>query len=222
MKTTLGVNALVDDDRFLYLVSPEAITTPAELDTFAAALEEAVATGQVAAFQLRLKNVSDDWIATAVQRLLPICRARDVAFILNDRPDLAVRLDCDGAHISADEDMPFAEARETLGEDRILGATCRDSRHLAFEAGEAGADYVAFGAFFPSSTKAAKSQVTTEILEWWNEIAVLPSVAIGGLNAENCGPVFKAGADYLAVVSAVWNHPQGPAAGVQALVDACR
>ena len=212
---------MVDDDRFLYLISPESVTTPAELDTFAAALEEAVATGHVAAFQLRLKGVSDEWIETAIKRLLPLCQARDVAFVLNDRPDLAVRLDCDGAHISADEDMPFAEAREILGEDRILGATCRDSRDLAFEAGEAGADYVAFGAFFPSSTKAAKSRVTTEILEWWNEIAVLPSVAIGGINAENCGPIHRAGADYLAVVSAVWNHPDGPAAGVQALVDAC-
>jgi len=213
---------LVEDDRFIYLISPETVTTPAELESFAAALEEALATDQVAAFQLRLKNVSDGWIETVVKRLLPICRARDVAFILNDRPDLAVRLDCDGAHISADEDMPFAEAREILGEDRLLGATCRDSRHLAFEAGEAGADYVAFGAFFPSTTKAAKSHATTELLEWWNEVAVLPSVAIGGLNAENCAAVYHAGADYLAVVSAVWNHPEGPAAGVRALVEACQ
>lgn len=213
---------MVEDDRFLYLISPESITTPAELDAFAAALEEALATGQVAAFQLRLKNAGDDWIETVVRRLLPICRARDVAFILNDRPDLAVKLDCDGAHISADEDMPVAKAREILGDDRILGATCRNSRHMAFEAGEDGADYVAFGAFFPSSSKDAKSRATTEILEWWDEIAVLPSVAIGGLTAENCGPVFKAGADYLAVISAVWNHPQGPAAGVQALVEACQ
>jgi len=213
---------LVDDDRFLYLVSPDSITTPEALDAFAAKLEEALATGQVAAFQLRLKTVPDDWIETAVRRLLPLCRARDVAFILNDRPDLAVKLDCDGAHVSADEDMPFAKARDILGEDRILGATCRDSRHLAFEAGEAGADYVAFGAFFPSSSKDAKSRTGPDILEWWNEIAVLPSVAIGGITAQNVGPIFKAGADYICVISAVWNHPDGPAAGVQALVEACQ
>lgn len=213
---------MVDDDRFLYLVSPDSITTPEALDAFAAKLEEALATGQVAAFQLRLKTVPDDWIETAVRRLLPLCRARDVAFILNDRPDLAVKLDCDGAHVSADEDMPFAKARDILGEDRILGATCRDSRHLAFEAGEAGADYVAFGAFFPSSSKDAKSRTGPDILEWWNEIAVLPSVAIGGITAQNVGPIFKAGADYICVISAVWNHPDGPAAGVQALVEACQ
>ncbi|MCA8929985.1 MAG: thiamine phosphate synthase [Alphaproteobacteria bacterium] len=213
---------MVEDDRFLYLISPESVTTPEALDAFAPKLEEALATDQVAAFQLRLKGVSDDWIATAVRRLLPLCRARDVAFILNDRPDLAVALDCDGAHVSADEDMPIAKAREILGEDRILGATCRDSRHMAFEAGEDGADYVAFGAFFPSTSKAAKSRVTPDMLEWWSEIAVLPSVAIGGITAENCGPIYKAGADYICVISAVWDHPAGPAAGVQALVDACQ
>ncbi len=212
---------MVDDERFIYLISPESVTTPAALDVFAAKLEEALGTDLVAAFQLRLKNVGDDWIETATKRLLPLCQAKDVAFILNDRPDLAVKLGCDGAHVSADEDMPFSKAREILGEDLILGATCRGSRDLAFEAGEEGADYVAFGAFFPSSTKATKSRVGLEILEWWNEIAVLPSVAIGGLTAENCGPVYKAGADYICVVSAVWDHPNGPAAGVRALVEAC-
>jgi thiamine-phosphate pyrophosphorylase len=213
---------LVDDERFIYLISPGSVTTPAALDAFAAKLEEALGTDLVAAFQLRLKNVGDDWFETATKRLLPLCQAKDVAFILNDRPDLAVKLGCDGAHVSADEDMPFAKAREILGEDLILGATCRGSRDLAFEAGEEGADYVAFGAFFPSSTKATKSRVGLEILEWWNEIAVLPSVAIGGLTAENCGPVYKAGADYICVVSAVWDYPQGPAAGVRALVEACQ
>ncbi len=213
---------MVDDERFIYLISPESVTTPAALDAFAAKLEEALGTDLVAAFQLRLKNVGDDWFETATKRLLPLCQAKDVAFILNDRPDLAVKLGCDGAHVSADEDMPFAKAREILGEDLILGATCRGSRDLAFEAGEEGADYVAFGAFFPTSTKATKSRVGLEILEWWNEIAVLPSVAIGGLTAENCGPVYKAGADYICVVSAVWDYPQGPAAGVRALVEACQ
>ena len=211
-----------DDERFIYLISPESVTTPAALDAFAQQLEQALATDQVVAFQLRLKNVSDDWIETATRRLLPLCQAKDVAFILNDRPDLAVKLGCDGAHVSADEDMPFAKAREILGDDLILGATCRGSRDLAFEAGDEGADYVAFGAFFTSTTKSVKATVGLDILEWWDEIAVLPSVAIGGLTAENCGPVYKAGADYICVVSAVWDHPNGPAAGVQALVEACQ
>jgi thiamine-phosphate pyrophosphorylase len=213
---------LDDDERFIYLISPESVTTPAALDAFAAQLEQALATDQVAAFQLRLKNVSDEWIEIATKRLLPLCQAKDTAFILNDRPDLAVKLGCDGAHVSADEDMPFAKARAILGDDLILGATCRGSRDLAFEAGDEGADYVAFGAFFPSTTKAVKATVGLDILEWWDEIAVLPSVAIGGLNAENCGPVYKAGADYICVVSAVWDHPKGPAEGVLALVEACQ
>jgi thiamine-phosphate pyrophosphorylase len=211
---------VVDDDRFIYLISPEAITTPAELDAFAGALEAAASTGLAAAFQLRLKNVTDDWIGDVTARLLPICQAQDVAFIMNDRPDLAVSLGCDGVHVSPD-DMDFAKVRDVIGDELIFGATCRASRDLAFEAGEAGADYVAFGAFFPSTTKNPKSFVTTEILEWWGSIAELPSCAIGGINAANCKPLMTAGADYLAVVSAVWDHPDGPAAGVLALVEAC-
>jgi thiamine-phosphate pyrophosphorylase len=211
---------LVDDDRFIYLISPEAITAPSDLEAFATALEAALATDLVAAFQLRLKGVGDAWIATATRRLLPVCRARDVVFILNDRPDLAVQLGCDGVHVSP-EDMDFAKVRDAIGDEMIFGATCRASRHLAFEAGEAGADYVAFGAFFPTATKATHHRAEPEILEWWAGIAELPSCAIGGITAANCRPLRAAGADYLAVVSAVWNHPQGPAAGVRALVEAC-
>ncbi len=211
---------MVEDDRFIYLISPEAVTTPPALDQFSAALEAALATDQVAAFQLRLKNVTDEWIARATERLRPLCQARDVAFILNDRPDLAVKLGCDGVHVSP-EDMNFADVRRILGEELIFGATCRASRDLAFEAGESGADYVAFGAFFPTGTKETEHRATTEILKWWNEIAVLPCVAIGGVTAHNCRPLREAGADFLAVVSAVWGHPDGPAAGVTALADAC-
>ena len=211
---------MVDDDRFIYLISPEAITTPAELDAFAGALEEAVATGLAAAFQLRLKNVSDAWIGEVTKRLLPICQAHDVAFIMNDRPDLAVKLGCDGVHVSPD-DADFAKVRDIIGDELIFGATCSASRDLAFEAGEAGADYVAFGAFYPTKTKDAKSRTSPEILEWWSGIAELPSCAIGGINASNCRVLMQAGADYLAVVSAVWDHADGPAAGVRALVDAC-
>ena len=211
---------MVDDDRFIYLISPEAVTTLAELDAFAAALEEAVATDLTAAFQLRLKNVSDDWIGEVTKRLLPICQARDVAFIMNDRPDLAAKFGCDGVHVSPD-DMDFAKVRDIIGDELIFGATCRASRDMAFDAGEAGADYVAFGAFYPTRTKAAKSKATPDILEWWNGIAELPSCAIGGINASNAKVLKDAGADYLAVVSAVWDHADGPAAGVRALAEAC-
>jgi thiamine-phosphate pyrophosphorylase len=211
---------LADDNRFVYLISPEAVTTPAALDQFAAALEAALATDHAALFQLRLKNVSDDWLETATARLLPLCQSRNVPFLMNDRADLAVKFGCDGVHVSPD-DMDFAKVRSVIGADLIFGATCRASRDLAFEAGEADADYVAFGAFFPSTTKDPKSFVGTEILEWWSGIATLPSCAIGGINAQNCRPLREAGADLLAVVSAVWDYPEGPAAGVNALVEAC-
>ena len=194
----------------LYLVTPPAIDA-AFRDQLAAALD----AGDVAAVQLRLKDVDDDALRRAIDALRPVAQARDVAFIMNDRPDLAVALGCDGAHVGQ-TDTPAPVARKLLG-DLILGVTCHASRDLAFEAGEAGADYVAFGAFFPTATKEAPTRADPEILRWWAEIAELPAVAIGGITAANCAPLARAGADFLAVVGAVWNHPEGPAAGVRAM-----
>ncbi len=196
----------------LYLVSPERMEHPA---IFADELRAALAGGDVAAFQLRLKDVDDTAITRAADTLRPICQARDVAFVLNDRPDLAVRLDCDGVHIGQD-DMPYAEARRIVGPDRQVGVTCKDSRHLAMEAAEAGADYVAFGAFFPSTTKATTTHADIEIVEWWSGLMQVPCVAIGGITVDNCRPLVAAGADFLAVSGGVWNHPDGPEAAVRA------
>lgn len=195
----------------LYLVTPPAF----ELASFAPLLAEALDAGDVGAMQLRLKHAGDDEILRAIDLLRPIVQSRDVAFILNDRPDLAVRSGCDGAHIGA-EDMDVAQARTLLG-DLQLGVSCYDSRDAAMVAGEAGADYVAYGAFFPSSTKDTEIRADPDLLRWWSEMMELPVVAIGGITAENCGPLVTAGADFLAVVSAVWNHPDGPAAGVKAM-----
>jgi thiamine-phosphate pyrophosphorylase len=179
-------------------------------------LAQALDAGDVAALQIRLKDVDDDTIRRATEALLPIAQARDVAVLMNDRADLAVELGCDGAHLGQ-EDGNHAEGRRLLGPDRMLGITCHASRHLAMEAGGIGADYVAFGAFFPTSTKEAKHHAEPELLEWWAEMFELPSVAIGGITAANCAPLVRAGADFLAVVGAVWNHPEGPAAGVRAM-----
>ena len=151
----------------------------------------------------------------AAERLLPAAHARDVAFIVNDRPDLAKAVGADGVHIGQ-EDADYATARKLLGKDAIVGVTCHASRHLAMEAAEAGADYVAFGSFFPTGTKQAKASVGIDILEWWSEIFEIPSVAIGGITAENCEPLVAAGADFLAVVAGVWQHPAGPDAAVRA------
>ena len=183
---------------------------------FSALLAEALDAGDVAALQIRLKDADDDAVRRATEALLPVAQARGVALLMNDRVDLAVELGCDGAHLGQG-DGDHAAARRLLGPDRTLGITCHGSRHLAMEAGELGADYVAFGAFFPTSTKEAKHRAGTDLLEWWSEFFELPSVAIGGITAANCAPLVQAGADFLAVVGAIWNHPEGPAAGVRAM-----
>jgi thiamine-phosphate pyrophosphorylase len=195
----------------LYLISPERLDHPA---IFADELRAALDGGDVAAFQLRLKDVDDSAIARAADILRPICQHRDVAFIMNDRPDLAVKLDCDGVHIGQD-DMPYAEARRIVGPDRQIGVTCKASRHLAMEAAEAGADYVAFGAFFPSTTKAVTTPADIEIISWWSGLMEVPCVAIGGITVDNCRPLVAAGADFLAVAGGVWNHEDGPEAAVR-------
>ena len=178
-------------------------------------LKDALKGGDVASFQLRLKQTSDDEIRRAVDTLRPLVQAAGTAFILNDRPDLAAELGCDGVHVGQ-EDAPYGEARRLLGKDRIVGVTCHASRHLAMEAADAGADYVAFGAFFPSGSKATKHHATPELLAWWSEVMTVPSVAIGGITPENCGTLVRAGVDFLAVIGAVWGHPDGPGAAVQA------
>jgi len=194
----------------LYLVTPPKF----EPRAFADDLKRALGGGDVASLQLRLKEASDDEIKRAAEILMPITRARDVAFIINDRPDLAKSLGADGVHIGQD-DMPYAEARAIVGPNAIIGVTCHDSKHLAIEAAEAGADYVAFGAFYPTATKEAKTRAEPELLSWWSEVMVVPCVAIGGITAENASPLIEAGADFIAVSSGVWDYEQGPEAAVR-------
>jgi len=194
----------------LYLITPPQIDLARFPDLLAAALD----AGDVGSVQLRLKDCDDDTIRRAADALRPVVQSRDRALILNDRPDLALATGCDGVHLGQD-DMAYAAARRILGLGRIVGVTCHASQHLAMEAAEAGADYVAFGAFFPTRTKAAKGNANPAILEWWSEIFTVPCVAIGGITPENCAPLVEAGADFLAVISAVWNHPDGPAAAVK-------
>ncbi len=194
----------------LYLITPPAF----DIETFAESLAEALDAGDVASVQLRLKGVEDDTIRRTAETLTTLVREREAAFILNDRPDLAKELEMDGVHIGQ-EDVSYDIARATVGKDAIVGVTCHDSRHLAMLAAEKGADYVAFGAFFPTSTKAAKTVATPEIIEIWSETTIFPCVAIGGITPDNCLPLVAAGADFLAVSAGVWNHPQGPASAVR-------
>jgi len=194
----------------LYLITPPRLD---DLDGFARILAEALDGGDVACLQLRLKEVDDDAIRRAAEVLVPLAQARDVAVVMNDRPDLAVDTGCDGVHVGQ-EDAPYAEARRLVGPEGIVGVTCHDSRDLAMEAGEAGADYVAFGAFFPTATKDAKIQAEIDLLAWWAEAMVVPVVAIGGITPDNARPLIEAGADFLAVSAGVWAWPEGPKAAV--------
>jgi thiamine-phosphate pyrophosphorylase len=196
----------------LYLITPPQLDAAAFSPDLAAALD----AGDVACVQLRLKDAGDDAIRMACEVLRPVVQERGVAFLLNDRPDLAAELGCDGVHVGQ-QDASYVEARRIVGKDAIVGVTCHASRHLAMQAAEAGADYVAFGAFFPTVTKEPPSSADPSILRWWSDLMTVPCVAIGGIGPGNCRPLLDAGADFLAVCSGVWRHPDGPAAAVRAL-----
>ncbi len=204
--------AISRDPCRLYLITPPRIENPFE---WVRILEDALDGGDVACLQIRLKGLDDDAVARVVDVLRPAAQRRGTAVLLNDKPELAFETGCDGVHIGQG-DAGYAEARKAVGADGIVGITCHDSRHLAMEAGEAGADYVAFGAFFPTDTKEAPTRADPELLVWWSELFTIPCVAIGGITTENCQPLIDAGADFLAVSGGVWNHPQGPAAAVKA------
>ena len=196
----------------LYLITPPKLD---DLAGFGRTLAAALDAGDVAALQLRLKDAPDAVIAAAVDVIFPIARSRDVALILNDDPALAARLGCDGVHVGQ-TDTPYAEARRLIGRDRMVGVTCHDSRDMAMEAAEAGADYVAFGAFFETETKQAPTRADPEILEIWQETMEVPCVAIGGITVDNCTGLATAGADFIAVSAGVWAFSDGAAAAVKA------
>lgn len=200
----------------LYLITPPRI----DLATFPDALAEALDAGPVACVQLRLKDAAEDDLRRAIDALRPVAQARNVAFLLNDRADLAVETGCDGAHLGQDDLVRaggLRHARATL-DGLIMGVTCHASRHLAMEAAEAGADYVAFGAFYPTTTKEPLSMAAPSILRWWSQLMETPCVAIGGITAENAAPLVEAGADFLAVSGAVWQCENGAAEGVRRLL----
>jgi thiamine-phosphate pyrophosphorylase len=197
----------------LYLISPLDVG-----GDFSARLEAALAAAPVAAFQFRVKDVSQHEAARLAEPLQAICAAHDVAFIVNDDMALAKRLGADGVHLGQGDGDPV-EARRLLGPQAQVGVTCHNSRHLAMEAGETGADYVAFGAFFPTATKDVEHRADPEILTWWQGLFELPCVAIGGITPENAQLLVDAGADFLAVSGGVWDHPEGPAAAVRAFAE---
>jgi thiamine-phosphate pyrophosphorylase len=197
----------------LYLISPPSIDAG-----FADRLARAIDAGPVAAFQLRLKGLDEHAIARAAEPLQRLCADRDIAFIVNDSMSLAKRIGADGVHLGQGDGDP-REARALLGPSAQIGVTCHDSRHLAMEAGEAGADYVAFGGFYPTTTKEVQHHPDPSILGWWTTLFELPCVAIGGITPTNAAPLIEAGADFLAVSSAVWASPSGEQVAVRAFAE---
>jgi thiamine-phosphate pyrophosphorylase len=194
----------------LYLISPPVIDLG-----FGDRLKAALGAGAIAAFQLRLKGIDDHEIAKLAEPLQRICADADTAFIINDSIGLAKRLGADGVHLGQNDGDP-REAREILGRDAQIGVTCHSSRHLAMEAGEKGADYVAFGAFFPSGTKETRDMADKGILGWWTTLFGTPCVAIGGITPDNARPLVEAGADFIATSGAVWQASAGEAAVITA------
>jgi len=198
----------------IYLISPPAL----DVVHFTPLLDEALATKKVSVFQLRLKHSSDDAIIKTARTLLPVCHRYGVPFILNDRPDLVVQTGADGVHIG-EEDGACETARNILGKQAMLGVSCYDSIDRAMQAGEQGADYVSFGAFYPTATKTPKAHPSVDILTKWVGMSDVPCTAIGGITDKNCKPLVAAGADFISVVSFVWGHPAGSGAAISSLFD---
>ena len=195
----------------IYLISPPRID---DVDAFLNQLDEVIAAGVVSVFQLRLKDIENREIVLMGKKIVPKLQEAGIALIINDNPRIAKDLHADGVHLGQ-EDGDINEARKLLGKDTIIGATCHNSKHLGMEAAEAGADYVAFGAFYPTQTKEVIHHAEIEILEWWQDIMEIPCVAIGGINIDNALPIINAGADFIAISSGVWNYEGGIKAALQ-------
>lgn len=202
----------------IYLITPPVIE---DVDAFASILERTLAAAPVAALQVRVKDTDETEIFRMCDVLRPICHAHDTLLILNDRPDWAEAAGADGVHIGQG-DMDLESARLMLGRDALIGVTCHNSKDLGFAAASGGADYVAFGAFFDTPTKAVKYRAELELLEFWQEALEIPCVAIGGITPANAQAVIAAGADFIACSSGVWQYEHGPEKAVQDLEALCR
>jgi thiamine-phosphate pyrophosphorylase len=209
------------NDCQLYLISPPKI----ELADFAVQLEQAYAGGNIACFQLRLPGADDNFIKAAVSKLLPIVKKHQSIFIINEHAHLAKQLNVDGVHIgetSTIKPKDLANIRKELTDEMIIGASCYGSRDLAMMTADEGADYISFGSIFDSNTVNTNIRVDLETLKWWSEYTTIASVAIGGINYENCAQIIETGVNFIACISAIWDHKDGPKQAVFELTKKLR
>lgn len=201
----------------IYLISPPQIN----LNEFAKELDEVLKTGMVPVFQLRLKDCQKNIIKKNAQELMKICKQNNCLFILNDDLNLALELGADGVHLGIDDCDKFNKISEIKHQHQqfIIGASCYDSKHLAMQAGESGADYISFGAFFASKTKISRGNPDIDLLDWAIEMLNLPVVGIGGINSQNCRELIEHKIDFIALISFIWQHPKGSSQAVKEIHD---
>ncbi len=207
----------------LYVITPPAI----DLSLLEAGVSEIAAAAsdldRPLCIQLWLGDDRLDDLRRYAERLLPIARAADIAFLVNGDVALAASIDADGVHLNNPEAEAIAAARQMLADDTIVGVSCGGSRHAGMIAAESGADYVSFGPIYKTETKQRDADpAASDAIEWWAGVMEVPCVAVGGLNAENAWEVAHSGADFLALVSSVWDHPGGAGEGLSRIAYALK
>ena len=187
--------------RYIYLISPQKIRGA----RFYNELDQVLKTNKVKYFQLRLKKISTLNLIKISEKIKKITRKNNVKFLINDKPSVARAAGADGCHIGQ-KDMNFMISRKILGKNKIIGMTCHNSKQLALKAKRYGANYVAFGSFFKSSTKKSAFKANLAILRWAKKKINMPTVAIGGINSSNYKKILSEGANFIACSSYIWNN----------------
>ena len=187
--------------RYIYLISPQNIKN----DRFYGELNQVLKTNKVKFFQLRLKKTSTSNLLKISKEIKKIAKKNNVKFLINDKPFVAKSVGADGCHIGQ-KDMDIISARKILGNKKIIGVTCHNSKRLAIKAKNNGANYIAFGSFFKSYTKKTVYRANLEILRWAKKKINIPTVAIGGINSSNCKKILSNGADFIACSNYIWNN----------------
>ena len=187
--------------RYIYLISPQKIKG----NKFYNKLDQVLKTNKVKYFQLRLKKISNLNLIKISKKIKKITRKNNVKFLINDKPSVAKTVDANGCHIGQ-KDMNFTISRKILGKNKIIGVTCHNSKKLALKAKRYGANYIAFGSFFKSSTKKTAYKANLAILRWAEKKISMPVVAIGGINSSNYKKILASGANFIACSNYIWNN----------------